>query len=111
MIRAATRVSPIFLAMVFCCFMSAQTGTSQASKPSTDALNPSEALKTIDQLIEQNQQLEKQNQQLMEQIKVLRGAVDQNANVSHQAAKAPSAQSPVGEEGAATVHPDPEHSR
>ena len=96
--------------MAFCCFMSAQTGTSQASKPSTDAPNPSEVLKTIDQLIEQNQQLEKQNQQiekqsqqlekqnqqLMEQIKVLRGAMDQHANVSNQDAKASSAQSPGG---------------
>jgi cell shape-determining protein MreC len=53
--------------MAFCCFMSAQTGTPQASTPSSDAPHASEVLKTIDQLIEQNQQLEKQNQQIEKQ--------------------------------------------
>jgi hypothetical protein len=39
---------------------------------SKEAINTTDTLKTIDQLIEQNRQLEKQNQQLIEQITTLR---------------------------------------
>src|SRR5437660_11528661 len=72
----------------------------QESSPTSDPKATPNAIQALDQLIEQNQllekqnqqiekqnqQLEKQNQQLMEQIKVLRGAAAQSANVSEQSA-------------------------
>jgi hypothetical protein len=78
----------------------------QESNTTSDTRSTPNAIQVVDQLIEQNQQLEKQNrqiekqnqqlekqnQQLMEQIKVLRGAVAQRADVSEQAAEAASAQ-------------------
>jgi hypothetical protein len=82
----------------------------QDSNPTSDPKNTPNAIQALDQLIEQNQRLEKQNQQivnqneqlkkqnqqLMEQIKVLRGAVVQRANVSEQAAEPASAQATAG---------------
>ena len=85
----------------------------ESANPISGPQGAPNAVRTLDQLIEQNQQLEtqnqqiekqnqqlqKQNQSLMEQITVLRGVVDQDANVSDQGAKAPSAQSPGGGKG------------
>jgi hypothetical protein len=85
----------------------------QESNPTSGPKNTTNAIQALDQLIEQNQrlekqnqqiekqnqELEKQNQQLMEQIKVLRGAVAQPANVSEQAAEAASAQATAAKTG------------
>jgi hypothetical protein len=84
-----------------------------AQEPANPASGPKStpnAIQALDQLIEQNQQLEKQNrrmedqnqqlekqnQELMEQIKALRGALIQPANVGAQAPEAASAQATAG---------------
>ncbi len=88
----------------------------QESNPTSDTKSTPNPIQALDQLIEQNQrlekqnqqienqnqQLEKQNQQLMEQIKVLRGAVAQRANVSEQATEPASAQTTAAKTGQQT---------
>ena len=59
--------------------VSAQTEESQADTASADAQNPSELLKTVDRLVEQNNQLEKQNRELMDQIESLRKVLTKQA--------------------------------
>jgi hypothetical protein len=82
----------------------------EPANPTSGPKNTRNAIQALDQLIEQNrqlekqnrqienqnQQLEKQNQELMEQIKALRGAMVQGANLSAQAPGAASAQAPAG---------------
>jgi hypothetical protein len=82
----------------------------EPANPTSGPKNTPNAIQALDQLIEQNQQLEKQNrqienqnqqlekqnQELMEQIKALRGAMVQGANLSAQAPEAASAQARAG---------------
>jgi cell division protein FtsB len=82
----------------------------EPANPTSGPKNTPNAIQALDRLIEQNrqlekqnrqienqnQQLEKQNQELMEQIRALRGAMVQGANLSAQAPEAASAQAPAG---------------
>jgi len=89
--RATWKAISIFLFFMFSIASSAGaadagTTASQADIAATDKQNASEALKKLDQLIEQNRQLEKQNRELMQQIGVLRQSLAGKAGVAPEAA-------------------------
>jgi len=63
------------------------------NRSALNAESASDALKTIDQLVEQNKKLEQQNQELMNQLQRLRGVIAaQNNAESNRASKADSAE-------------------
>ena len=66
------------LLLVGCCacLVNAQVATQQQGQATTDANNPSELLRTLDQLVEQNERLEKQNRELVDQITSLRQVLE-----------------------------------
>ena len=70
--------------LVFACWCSlvvanAQTDVIQQQPPTTGPQNTADAVKLIDQLIDQNGKLEKQNKELMEQMQQLRGLLAQQS--------------------------------
>jgi len=81
----------MYILFAFSCLLgiaAAQTGTSAANQPGGQ--NPSDTVKLIDRLVEQNAQLEKQNKELIDQIQALRqGLVSKTAST----VEAPRAQS------------------
>jgi len=73
--RRSARLSFIsILLLVGCCtcLVNSQVAPQQQGQATTDVYNPSQLLRTLDQLVEQNQRLEQQNRELMDQIDSLR---------------------------------------
>jgi len=73
--RRSARLSFIsILLLVGCCtcLVNSQVAPQQQGQATTDVNNPSQLLRTLDQLVEQNQRLEQQNRELMDQIDSLR---------------------------------------
>lgn len=72
-----------YMILTFSCFLgiaAAQTDTNAANRPGAVGQNPSDTVKLIDRLVEQNAQLEKQNKELIDQIRALRqGLMSQTA--------------------------------
>lgn len=66
-------------------FAYAQSSTPQQDPPQSATQTTAEALKKLDQLVEQNRQLEKQNRELMDQIEILR------RGLANEAAETPEA--------------------
>lgn len=94
-------------------FVSAQTDVIQQPPPASNPAKTADALKLIDQLVEQNRQLEKQNQELMLQIQQMRGALAQQvAKLPEEQAQAaptkaqPSVENVSGDVQEGTVGPN-----
>jgi hypothetical protein len=65
----------VFMLLAFSCLLgiaTAQTDGIAANQPSGSGQSPSDTVKLIDRLVEQNAQLEEQNKELINQIKALR---------------------------------------
>ena len=83
-------MQPMYVVLVCLCsfsIASAQTDVVSPSQPASGGQNPSDMLKVIDRLVEQNAQLEKQNKELMEQIWSLRQGLQEQAERGAEASK------------------------